>query len=463
MKINWDKILFWLLISVVVTLPLQVTELLFPIHLLGSKFPVLEVSRILTAIGILALGVKLLITKKIVFPRDPLTVILYVFVAISGLSLAVFRSNTGFLEVLRYFFHLGFFLLVINVVRDTSVFEKIIRAILAGGFVISLFSIFQYFSGFYLWNGVLSEWDESIGQIVNRVNATFLNPNTLASFLGIQILFSTAYYSLVTNRRHKVLAALVASASIAALSYTFSRAGWASFGVSFISLILFLPKNLKMVSFYSLLVLVTAVVYVGSKGVQSRAKNIYDVVGVTTFDALEEKGTVSQETSFSNISNDQKEKSKEVPIFLDQVLSLLPLNSNRLAATKAGVLMFLDNPIFGVGLSNFQETYLREYSFLIKTDRPTTLSHNSFVTILAEFGIIGLIWITTLLVILARYLLVIFRSDLGAKSLMLAVVSSLILLILQSQYQGGLFEDPYFWLLSGLVVFGRRFSFQGVV
>ena len=40
MKINWDKILFWLLISVVVTLPLQVTELLFPIHLLGSKFPV---------------------------------------------------------------------------------------------------------------------------------------------------------------------------------------------------------------------------------------------------------------------------------------------------------------------------------------------------------------------------------------------------------------------------------------
>ena len=198
MRINWDKILFWLLILIVVTLPLQVTELLFPVHILGSRFPTLELSRIIIVIGILAVAIRWIIGRKITISKDAISVLLYIFVGINILSLALYPSNSGLLEVLRYLFYLGFFVLAVSAIRKKEQFENVTKAIMMGGFPISLFAIFQYFSGFYLWN-------ESLGSVVSRVNATFLDPNVLATVLGILIIISTAYYSFATDRGYKIL------------------------------------------------------------------------------------------------------------------------------------------------------------------------------------------------------------------------------------------------------------------
>lgn len=459
MKFDWDKILFWILIATVVTLPLQVTELLFPVHILGSRFPVLEVSRVLTIVGVLALGIKFLAMKKILIPKDSLSVLLYIFVAINGLSLAFFPSNAGLLEVLRYTFYLGFFLLAVNAVKKGEKFESVIRALLTGGFLIALFSIFQYFTGFYLWN-------ENLGLVVTRVNATFSDPNVLATFLGILIVISTTYYSFAADRRYRILSILVAASSFAALLYTFSRAGLVSFSVAFLFLVFLLPKSLKMLAFYAFLVLVAGVVYFSSGEVKERTANIYDVVEGTTLNSDAVFLVVSSKTESQESNENKEEKFKEISVILDRVLSLLPFNYDRMSTVKAGVLMFLDNPIFGVGLGNFQRVYTQDYSYLIDFDRrpsrgdPITLLHSSFAALIAELGLVGLVWLSTFLFTLVQIFIRALRNNRGSPFIIyvLASATSLLLMFTHTQFRGSLFSDPYFWLLSGFMVIGQRLS-----
>ena len=466
MKINWDKILFWLLISVVVTLPLQVTELLFPVHLLGSSFPVLEFSRLLAAVGISALLIKFLVTRKIFIPKDSLSLVLYVFIAVNGLSLVTFRSHPGLLEVLRYSFHLSFFLLIVNSVRDTGALGKIAGAFLLTGLAIALFSIFQYYSGFYLWNGDLSGWIGSIGQVVNRVNATFLDPNTLARFMGIVITFSTAYYAFAATKWGKFLALFSANASVAALFFTLSRAGWASFGISFLALILVIPKNLKIMLFYTFLLLTSALVYLTSPGVMARVGNVQYVIEETATGTAGQYeillGSRLQNSATGSGSDTGEMRFKEVPDYLGRILTLLPLDARRLAAIKAGILMFLNNPLFGVGIGNFQKSYTTQYSYMIAepppNENPVTLSHSSLITLIAELGLVGILWFSVFLFTLTRVFIRALAKDPHVKFVSLACGISLLLLILHSQYQGNLFEDPLFWLLNGILVSGQRIS-----
>ncbi|MEX2013857.1 MAG: O-antigen ligase family protein [Parcubacteria group bacterium] len=461
MKINWEKILFWILLSVVITLPLQVTELLFPVHILGSRFPVLEFSRILTAVGILVLGIKLLVTKKILIPKDLLSILLYVFVVINGLSLAFFPSSSGLVEVLRYTFYLGFFFITVNAVKNLGYFENLVRAFLIAGSAISVFSIFQYFGGFYLWNAKL-------GLVISRVNATFIDPNVLATFLGILIVIATAYYSYVADKRYRILSALVALSSLAALFYTFSRAGLVSFVAAFLFLITVLPKNLKMLILYVVLALVAGVVYFSSGEVRERTSNIYDIIEGTALNSDATFVAIRYE-SFSDTSSGEKENKEEkfrsISAFLDRILSFLPFNYDRTSTVKAGILMFLDRPVFGVGLGNFQEVYTIDYSYLIDFRRkpsqgdPITLLHSSFAALIAELGLVGLIWLSTFLLTSAQVFIRAYR-DKGSPSriFILASVASLLLMFIHTQFRGSLFSDPYFWLLNGFMVIGERIS-----
>jgi len=453
MKINWDKILFWLLILIVVTLPLQVTELLFPVHILGSRFPTLELSRIIIVIGILAVAIRWIIRRKITISKDAISVLLYIFVGINILSSALYPSNSGLLEVLRYLFYLGFFVLAVNAVRKKEQFENVIKVIMIGGFPISLFAVFQYFSGFYLWN-------ESLGSVVNRVNATFLDPNVLATFLGILIIVSAAYYSFATDRRYKILSFLIAAASLPALFFTFSRAGLVSFGGAFLFFIITMPKNLKMLAFCIFMALVAGIVYYGSGEVKDRTVNIYDVVEGTTLNSDATFLAISSKASGDSPSVGKEEKFRDISVYLDRILSFLPFNYDRTSTVKAGILMLIDNPISGVGIGNFQKVYTSDYSYLIEpTQRnPITLLHSSFVSLIAELGLMGLAWLAAFLFVLAKLFIRVLRENSSVKITVIATGASLLLLFTHTQFRGSLFSDPYFWLLSSFMVVGQRLS-----
>jgi len=457
MRINWDKILFWLLILIVVTLPLQVTELLFPVHILGSRFPTLELSRIIIVIGILAVAIRWIIRRKITISKDAISVLLYIFVGINILSLALYPSNSGLLEVLRYLFYLGFFVLAVSAIRKKEQFENVTKAIMMGGFPISLFAIFQYFSGFYLWN-------ESLGSVVSRVNATFLDPNVLATVLGILIIISTAYYSFATDRRYKIFSILVAAVPLPALFFTFSRAGLVSFGAAFLFFVLVMPKNIKMLALYVFLALVAGIVYFGSGEVKDRTANIYSIVEGTTLNSDATFVAISSEASGDSPSGGKEEKFRDISVLLDRILSFLPFNYDRTSTVKAGILMLIDNPISGVGIGNFQKVYTSDYSYLIDFRRkptqgnPITLLHSSFASLVAELGLMGLAWLAAFLFVLTKSFIRVLRENSSVKIPIIAYGAGLLLLFTHTQFRGSLFSDPYFWLLSSFMVIGQHLS-----
>lgn len=444
-----DKALFVLLILIVATLPLQVSELLFPAHFLGSTFPVLEVSRLLTGLGVVVLGISFLRTRKLILPKDVVSVLLYIFVGLSIISVAVFYSGSGLREVVRYGFYLGFLILIANSIRSWGDLEVVWKYLIGSGLVIALFAIFQYLSGSHLWG-------PGLDSVLGRVNATFFDPNVLATFLGIVILFSVSYYSQAEEKIGQMLGGLTAVVSLVALFYTFSRGGLVSLAVSGLVLILLLPKSLKMAALYLVLVSTAFLTSSTATAVGGRVVNIFEIVesrGASEQNYVDQNPT--QQSLEDGGDTSGAEKYEEL---VDRIIRPLPLNRDRRAMVKAGALMLIDNPVFGVGLGNFQSAYTGDYSFLIKAGsrKPVTLSHTSFVTLAAEQGIVGILWFLSFVGAFSWLVFSTFRKKIASRSFVLAVGASMLLFILHTQIRGGLFSDPYFWLLNGfLVVMGR--------
>ena len=111
--------------------------------------------------------------------------------------------------------------------------------------------------------------------------------------------------------------------------------------------------------------------------------------------------------------------------------------------------MLLDHPIFGVGFGGFQQAILTTYSDFIPPGRATTLPHTSSVAILAELGIVG----GVMAVVLFGSLFVeAWRKSrrLVERWPVAAMSVALVAILIESQFAGRLFEEPYLWVLLGL-------------
>ncbi len=101
-------------------------------------------------------------------------------------------------------------------------------------------------------------------------------------------------------------------------------------------------------------------------------------------------------------------------------------NLGRIALWKGAVLMFLDHPVNGVGLNNFNEVYNDGYR------QPNTAAdshaHNNYLNILAETGFIGFFAFVYLVFTILKYLYDNFRNISGkfSKGFILSIFSSFI-------------------------------------
>jgi len=173
-----DKALLFILGGIVVTLPLQVTKQLFPIYVFGSEFPILELSRLLIALGSVVLLVRAIRQRILIIPKNAVALAVYALVGLSIVSVLMYFSFSGLRELVRYGFHLAFFMFVVNTINDREERRFLWKCLIGSGLCVALFSIVQYFTGFYLWNTGLDDG------VFRRVNATFHDPNVLASFMG---------------------------------------------------------------------------------------------------------------------------------------------------------------------------------------------------------------------------------------------------------------------------------------
>ena len=148
---------------------------------------------------------------------------------------------------------------------------------------------------------------------------------------------------------------------------------------------------------------------------------------------------------------------------------------NRLNGWRAGVNMFKDNPIYGVGPGMYEEEYFKYGPLIFNPitrvrDISMVNAHNMFITVLAERGIIGILPVVLLLTIIIQRTIYLLKKS---KYNMLEITISLPILVYLYQFSlrgdtlgifvdypldGGLLRWIIFALIIAMVHFSRKTS-----
>jgi O-antigen ligase len=117
--------------------------------------------------------------------------------------------------------------------------------------------------------------------------------------------------------------------------------------------------------------------------------------------------------------------------------------------------MFLDNPLIGVGTGNFQHALITSYRSLVPYWAEVTLSHTSIVSIMAEWGFIGLAMFAFICVRIAATVVRCYSRARRAPYQRLALAwigAALLGIVFHSQSEGRLFDEPYLFLFLAILV-----------
>jgi len=129
------------------------------------------------------------------------------------------------------------------------------------------------------------------------------------------------------------------------------------------------------------------------------------------------------------------------------------LHDNRRYLIGAGLRMFVDHPLVGVGLGGYREQLVSHYKTFIPANipNPDTVSHTALVTIAAEQGLVGLALIVVFLALLAR------EAVRNRRNVWAMLPAALIVpILLYSQFEGRLMSEPYLWLCLALFYSATR-------
>jgi uncharacterized membrane protein len=284
---------------------------------------------------------------------------------------------------------------------------------------LSIVGLVETTTGAYIWNAPNAGFA--------RVNATFKDPNIYARFLTFGAIAAVVLASRPQAHARILLIASLVFAS-AALPFTFSRQGWV----------------------VGALVLVVAVALAGDRW---RAL-LLGLLAIGSFAAVAflDPEVRDRWNVLGVILTTQPPRVYSGPLAF---INLLPLDSARRYLVAAGFQMFYDHPIFGVGFGNFPANMLGHYRDFISLDFKTIDSHTSFVTIIAELGIVGLAIVTWWAFEFARSTARSFRSQIRRPYIAVAFLV-LLLIVLASQLEGRLLEEPYAWLFLGVALGAQR-------
>jgi O-antigen ligase len=121
---------------------------------------------------------------------------------------------------------------------------------------------------------------------------------------------------------------------------------------------------------------------------------------------------------------------------------------------RAGWEMWKDNPFIGVGTGSYQNALVQSYMWVIPWWAETTLSHTSFISLLAEGGLVAISMLGFVLVRVANGAWNVYRRETGRYGRLMAAWCAVALteIFFQSQSEGRLFEEPYLWAIFAIFV-----------
>jgi len=320
-------------------------------------------------------------------------------------------------------------LIIAGLLWDETDLRLVSVFLVLAGVLISILAIIAYYKADpYFEAGGMIRWlphDRDGTAPSVRISGPINDPNFFAQILLIPMAFAMCFVLSVRQVWAKVLFFIALLIVICGIGTTLSRGGFlaatAAIGIFWIwGLRSWYPR--LVVGLGLLATLVVGFAFAPS-GVHERLLELLEVV-YSVFD-----------------SSQQPDQS----------------SSGRLDEMMAAVYMFLDHPVFGVGLSNYSvhfQDYSLEYGLMVRqSDRA---AHSLYLEILAEQGIVGL----TLFMMI---LFVAFRVAIGAlkrqrldgneraAQLIFAIILAYCAYLLAAILLHGVYQR-YFWMLTGFML-----------
>ena len=397
-------------------LPLEITKLWVPFlqtrSELGGGLPptsVVDAGRLVVALAFAVWVLRPGRARSEVLPASPLTLPLALLFAVYALStlyaLDVAAART---ESLRLLFSLGGFALVPFFVRDRASLRWTLYAVVFSAAALAIVGVYQQITGTFFWNAGLGLFGE------RRINTTFADPNHFARFLLEGMVIALALWPFVERRARFALMAAMALSALT-LVFTGSRGAWLVGAAALPVIVLALPierrTRVRMLGFGAATLVLAALAIAAFSPFFTKRLN------TVTFGV---------------------EASGARPYLVD-----------------AGLHMFADHPVTGVGAGGYQSSFENDYYDFKdpKIKANVTISHTSLVTIMAELGVIGLVALAFVVARWAFYLRGLMPGappEMRAVLAALAVISAII--FFGSQTEGRFLEDPYLWFAAGLAV-----------
>ncbi len=432
--------LTWILGYVVLTLPAEISARWIP-------GPFFDLARIGMLVGLGALGLRVIRGRPLRSPPLALSAGALAIVGVEAGSWLLTRWPNAPRQVLELAFFAAFGFLVLQVITDRRRLFLVAACLMASGLIEALVILAQQVGDFYLLE---------VRAMGGRRNGTYVDPNIATRVLLLTLIGAlAAVRRAVGGRLLPVL--LICCAVTAALVLTFSRSGWLLLAfVAIASLVSSLRDRRALLPVVVIALTFTAGVLLVPNALQ-RATDVPpgdgSVVGsgaVATL-AFVSSDAAGRPASPSPTGDSSGLRDPHTP--LDPLLDALPIDEIRRYLARAGVAMFLDHPLAGVGVGGFQPMLLGPYREFIAPDyrsAPTSLAHTDIIRIAAEEGLIGLAAIS---LFFAGIALAFRRALQGAGPIeriaLLAIGSGLIVITLAAQTEGRFYNEPYLWLLVG--------------
>ncbi|MFC7394675.1 O-antigen ligase family protein [Scopulibacillus cellulosilyticus] len=385
------------------------------------------------------------------FRISPFVIAFTVYFIISVISLIKAESMaTGVMEIIRFLSYVFLFLIVVKVKFSVRQFRMFLYTFGASIALVALYGLVQYIFNFSLNQSGMYALNEAKG----RVASTFLNPNYYAGFINFVLpcvlLYAVCY---AESKTFQILGMAVYGILLMNLILTYTRAGWMTFIGGLILIFIFAGKDFYERLFkWRIMISIVVIICVlfNMPDVQLRTKSAFHAMSNVIQTYLGD----DQEKKAAGESNDDENKSLD-EMRADNNTEVAVVS--RTILWKTGWMMFKENPVLGVGEGNYlvrYPGYVKKYPKLDLGYQAYSV-HNSYLKILAETGILGLLSFLSIFVV--YYLFIIrqyFLSNRYIKPLIIAIFAGSATYFMQNLTNNLYFipqVNVVFWIVSGLV------------
>ena len=366
------------------------------------------------------------------FPRISLPFFFLIGMATLSLAKASFPRLSLFEIVQMLKMYLGF-LYIANNLKSKREIHFVVVFLLLGLFLESLLGLAQYKFDRPFVPSILGGPEKlgyiRLGEPLSRISGTWASYNDFAWYLTFMLPISMSLLFTKIRGIYKSMCGLTLVAGIGALICTLSRAGWSSFIVAALIVLLLNFSKAK-----------------GKTGLNNFAISIIAILIIVSI-----IGTINPQ--FSNIVNRR--------IFSDDYHAA----QSRIPQMKIASNIIKTNPFLGVGINNYTEVMQDYDTTEIKLTSITRHQvHNIFLQIAAEMGIIGLVIFIWLISMVYKEGLTYIKSSEGPMSgIVIGIIAGITAFLIHGLVDAASLGNHLFlifWFFTGIIIVIRKIESQ---